>query len=332
MRARLFKNRRTTHSTKPDPLRYLIDAPGLWNLNPEQRKNLTISCRDTDYIPKVKNAGSSIKRGKDTLQVMHNGLVVEKGGYFGDWMAEIITSLKGHHEPQEEKVFYEVLNRVNPDSWMIELGSFWAYYSIWFNKQIKGANNLCCEPDPENIKVGKRNAKHNNVNLNFINSLAGSKDKKIVRFEPESMPGATIKVPIRTVDSLVEEYSIKNLELLHLDVQGSELEALVGSDQSIRSKKVRFIFVSTHHYAISNNPDIHNTCLEFIKERGGHIISSHTIQESFSGDGLIVASFSKEDRDFIVPTSLNHTDNSLFRRYEKDISLLVDYYKNGHDE
>lgn len=38
---------------------------------------------------------------------MHNGVKVIAGGYYGSWMTEIIRLLQGHHEPQEERVFYE---------------------------------------------------------------------------------------------------------------------------------------------------------------------------------------------------------------------------------
>ena len=47
---------------------------------------------------------------------------------------------KGVHEPQEEKAFLEVLNYVEKGSTMIELGSYWGFYSLWFNKKIKGKN------------------------------------------------------------------------------------------------------------------------------------------------------------------------------------------------
>jgi hypothetical protein len=70
----------------------------------------------------------------------------------------------------------------------------------------------------------------------------------------------------------------------------------------------------------------HADCLAFIKDRGGHIITSHTIPESFSGDGLIVASFDDKDKNFFVETSLNHTDKALFRPYEEDIQTLIDAY------
>jgi FkbM family methyltransferase len=290
---------------------------------------MTISCRDTDYIKKVKDAGKSFKKNNLELQRMHNGIDILKGGYHGEWMTNIIENLKGHHEPQEEKAFYEVLKKLNSSSTMIELGSFWSYYSIWFNKQIKNAQNICCEPDPNNIKIGISNAKINNAKIKFLNGAAGKEHNEITEVVMDSDNIRVIKVPILSVDGLVEDYKLKKIDLLHLDVQGFEYDTLLGTIKTIKQNKIRFIFVSTHHYYFSGNPNTHGECLDFIKNNSGHIILSHTIAESFSGDGLIVASFDEHDKDFYISTSLNHTDHSLFRAYEKDLKILSEAYDNS---
>ncbi len=311
-----------------DPIDYLIDYPSVMNMDQEGRTAMTVSCRDTDYIPKVKDAGKIKKIDGTDVQVMFDGTLVAMGGYHGDWMANIITKLNGHHEPQEEKVFHEVMKRVRPNTWMVELGSFWAFYSILFNKNVDKGQNVCCEPDPQNMEIGKKNASLNNVELNFVDSAVGTEDGLLVDVVMDSDPTLNRKVPVRTVDSIVKEYGIKQLEILHMDVQGFELEGLHGASESIKSGKVRFVFISTHHYLISQNPNIHAECLKFVKDHGGNIITAHTIAESYSGDGLIVASFNSIDDGFTVSTSINHTDNSLFRPHESDLQILVDYQRS----
>ena len=298
----------------------------VWQLSEKQRAAMTISCKDSDSIPKVKAAGSVKTVAGQKVQIMHNGLQVKLGGYYGNWMAEIIKKLRGHHEPQEEKVFHEVLKKIGSKGTMIELGSFWSYYSIWFNKTIKDAINVCCEPDPGNMDVGKENAKLNGADLKFVHAAAGSETGKRIEFTLESKPGETLSVPIMSVDDILREQKIKSLDLLHMDVQGVELEALRGAEQSIKAGKVRFVIVSTHHYLFSKDPMTHIKCINYIKSLGGHIIASHTVAESYSGDGLIVASFDGRDRHFTIPLSNNHTDQSLFRPHENDLSILIDAY------
>lgn len=309
-------------------LELLMDQPEIAK-DAEHRIAMTTGCRDCDYIPKVKDAGKIKKVGKKEYQVMHNGLLVEAGGYFGDWMVETIKSLKGHHEPQEEKAFYEILKHIPNNSVMIELGSYWSYYSMWFNKATKGAVNYCCEPDPVNLKLGMRNSDANKLDrINFISAAAGSDDGKEISFKPQEGDRDPVTVKVKSIDGLVSDEGIERLELVHMDVQGAELEALKGAEQSIKKGVVRFVFVSTHHYLISEDTRLHEKCIEYIEELGGHIIVEHAIHESFSGDGLIVASFFDEDVDIKIEISDNRMDNGLFRSYTKDMDILIDAYES----
>ena len=75
---------------------------------------------------------------------MHNGLRVLYGRYYGSWVNEIISQLKGVHEPQEERVFYEVLKHIPAGATMVEAGCYWGYYSMWFARQVQDARG---EPD-----------------------------------------------------------------------------------------------------------------------------------------------------------------------------------------
>ena len=307
----------------------LIES-GPLNMEVEARAKMTTSCSDTAYIPKVADAGKLIKENGKDLQIMHNGAKVLAGGYYGDWMQKIIIELNGHHEPQEEKAFYEILKRIKRSSpVMIELGSFWAYYSLWFKMSTKTGVAVCCEPDPKNIKVGRENMGLNGFsegkNLIFVDAAAGSEDKKMIQLELDSQRGTMVSVPIRSVDSIRKEHKLGLIDILHMDVQGVELDTLQGALTTIKEGKIRFLVVSTHHYVFSKDPMTHHKCEQFIKENGGHIITSHNVIESFSGDGLIVASFAEEDKDFHIDISIN-TGPALFRPYEIDIAVLLNAY------
>jgi FkbM family methyltransferase len=290
---------------------------------------MTVGCRDADYIPKVRSAGTIKKIDGKEYQLMHNGVLVEAGGYFGDWMSEVIVKLKGHHEPQEEKVFYELLKKVPTGGTMIELGSFWSYYSLWFNSAIKNATNYCCEPNPVNLELGKRNAAINKAkNMNFILAAAGKDDGKELSFqsqEDETRPPDV--VPIRSIDSIMAEHKIKRFDIVHMDVQGAELDALRGAEKAIKHGKIRFVIVSTHHYLVSEDTRLHEKSLDFITSHGGHIIAEHAIHESFSGDGLIVASFDKADKNLSIEISENRMNDMLFRTYTRDMEILIDAYE-----
>jgi FkbM family methyltransferase len=290
-----------THSknmTKNEDIRYRIE--------------MTCSCKDSDQIPKVTGAGCITPiNAIEAYQLMHNGLRVKARGYHDAWMEEIIKRLKGHHEPQEELVFHEALKRLKPEATMIELGSFWSYYSLWFLKEAPAQRRaICLEPDENHLAVGKFNAILNDLHPQFLLGFAGNSNGKLVNFEAEN--GETLQRRGYRIDEIMNEGGIEYLDILHCDTQGAELEVLLNCKDLIKANKIRFIIISTHSYEITGDPLMHQKCLELLEQYGASIIAEHDVHESFSGDGLIAASFADIDKHFTVKISHNRQNNSLF--------------------
>ena len=283
------------------------------------RIKMTIQCKDCEYIPKVSQAGQTFDGVNGRYQLMHNGVKVIEGGYLGLWTTELIKILHGHHEPQEEKAFYEILKCISENATMIELGSWWSYYSMWFQKEIANAQNYMIEPDPTYLEIGKQNFALNGMTGHFYNAAIGknSIEDALVRCESDNIERP---IPIISVDDFCERENIKYVDLLLCDIQGYELEMLQGAEKSMEKGIIRFMVISTHHHTISNDPLIHQRCLSFLQEMGAHILVEHTIYESYSGDGLIVASLSPDDQNLpMIEVSRNYSRSSLFRELEYDL-------------
>ena len=140
-----------------DPLKLEELTPDL--LTVDQRVQMTTMCRDMDGIPRAPRAGQvQILPDQTRVQVMHNGTRVLADGYYGEWMTKLIELCHGCHEPQEERVFHEVMARLPSKATMIELGGFWAFYSLWFLSSGKPRRAIVVEPDPKHLKVGQMNA------------------------------------------------------------------------------------------------------------------------------------------------------------------------------
>lgn len=283
-------------------------------MNALERSLMTISCEDCNDLPKVANAGKIIKRGDLDIQVMHNGVNVIAGGYHGDWMAHIIRSLRGHHEPQEELLFHTILRACRHNSVFVELGAFWAYYSLWYLSEIPGSRAICIEPDPFNKSVGEENIRLNGMadRVIYKAGFAGGLSQKQATMHVESQ-AAPITLPMFDMSSVLELAGSDVVEILHMDIQGAELAFLQSLESTIAQKRLRFVVVSTHHSSISGSTTTHDDCLASIRSMGGRVLCEHNVQESFSGDGLIVASFFKEDEWLTMPKiSRNRSQLSLF--------------------
>ena len=103
---------------------------GKLNLS-ENRIEKVCSSPENNFIKRVPDAGK-ISNGWIT---MHNGIQVSALGYYGKGILNMLVRNLGVHEPEEERVFQEVLKYVQPGSTMIEAGSYWAFYSLWFSKE-----------------------------------------------------------------------------------------------------------------------------------------------------------------------------------------------------
>lgn len=286
----------------------------------------TVSCTDADSIPKVEGAGEVIVVDGETVQVMHNGLLVSEGGYGGSWMTEIIRSLEGHHEPQQELVFDTIIRRLaddTPSPTMVEFGSHWTYYGLWFLSSLATGRLIGLEPDPLYLAIGKGNAERNGLSdrVTFEHGAIGNEPGEMIAFEAES-DGAVVSVAQYDLDSLMAENEIDHVDLVLADVQGAESVLVRRADPSLRAGRVRFLVVSTHHHSISGDPLTHQRMVDLIVNAGGHIIAEHSITESFSGDGLVAASFDERDVDLRVPISYARAKDSLFGDLEFDLARL----------
>ena len=287
----------------------------------QSRVAMTISCTDADELPRVSNAGEIIDHQSGRVQVMHNGVLVEDGCYYGTITSEIIRCLRGIHEPQEEVAFASILKRLaetlptNQTPIMIELGSFWAYYSLWFLNEFPDGTSICLEPDTHHLEVGQRNFAINNRSGTFINAAIGAGGGSVSGFVTETNPNP-VDLPSHDLDSLLSTCGIERADILLSDIQGGEVPLLLGASERLRQGAVRFLVVSTHDLSITGSATTHQQVLDILLWSGAHIIAEHTISESFSGDGLIVASFDPRDKDLALNISHNRSRNSLFGEWE----------------
>lgn len=284
------------------------------SIHPDEvrRIAMTVSCKDSESIPKVPGAGQVFQEDSLAYQLMHNGLKVIQGGYYGAWMCELIHQLDGHHEPQEERVFDEICKRAVDDGLMIEIGCYWAYYSLWFLKDHPNRSALGLEPDAKHLLIAQRNAHLNNLDHQFrvIHGVASLNSNEAMAIQTES--GEELLLTGYTLQDLLALAERPMVEIAHCDAQGAESFVVDQIIELGKNHRLRFCIISTHAYEITGDPLTHQTCLAKLQAAGAHIIAEHDVHESFSGDGLIAASFSSRDKDLQIPLSCNRYSSSLF--------------------
>jgi hypothetical protein len=256
------------------PLKILLDWPrlNLLNMSPHLRQEWmrriqnVLECPDRSFIRLGENAGKVI----DGNLIMHNSIKIKPLSYYGFPMLRMFKLSGGVHEPQEERVFQEVLKVLPSGATMLELGSYWSFYSMWFHKVVPQAKCFMVEPEESGIKSGQDNFELNGMNGDFTRAFIGKECK-------------TGLLPTLTVDRILNEKNIRFLDLLHSDIQGFELQMLEGAIHAFSQGKIGYVFISTH----SNQ--VHFACEEKLQQYGHVILHSINLNDTYSEDGLIVA-------------------------------------------
>lgn len=222
---------------------------------------------DNNKIAHVADAGKIF----DNYQLMHNGIRITLGSYYDYGNTHLLKENKGVHEPQEEYIFQQVLPFIQEGGTMMELGSYWAFYSLWFASAVKNARCIMIEPDPHKMNFGKLNFK--------LNAFKGVFRLGFIDGYTDENPA----IPVFSVDHLMNKFNVDYLDILHSDIQGYELKMLNGARSALSNKKVGYVFISTH----SN--ELHRQCIDELANHGYIIVADANLDESYASDGVIVA-------------------------------------------
>ncbi len=226
-----------------------------------------VESSDNQYIPRHPNAGKIF----GNKQIMHNGQEIICGSYYGKGITKMLVKNQGVHEPQEERVFKEVLETIHPNAIMVELGAYWGFYSMWFLQKIPHGKTYLYEPEKENLEFGKANFEINLLKGDFNQAFISSS------VNLENQP------PIINLDYIMQTKNLSQIDILHSDIQGYEYELLSTATDILKSGKIGYLFISTH------SDEIHDKCFQLIKSCSFEIIANANLQETYSVDGIIIA-------------------------------------------
>jgi len=170
-------------------------------------------------------------------------------GKYNIWLNEEnpINSLKTYLEIFKEKDHTKLPNFPSKnDSVIIDIGANEGFYTLKIKEILPKSKIIAVEPDPIAFKILRKNVESNKLkNIKITNKAVASKTGKIIF---ETVKGRTtvsatkvyekyrkkyelkkIMVDSITLDDLCKEFNIEKIDLLKIDVEGSEFDVLKGS-------------------------------------------------------------------------------------------------------
>lgn len=159
---------------------------------------------------------------------------------------------------------------------MIELGSNQAYYACLFNAMLREyqTKTILLEPYDEFMLRSKRHFEINGFEAIFDNRSIGDTWES---WKKHKFTNGEV-----TVDQLLKENGLDYVSILHSDIDGSEAKMLAGAVNSLKHKKIHWIFLLTHGY------EMHYDCMYELRVHDYEIIVNYD-KGQVGTDGLIIA-------------------------------------------
>jgi FkbM family methyltransferase len=183
---------------------------------------------------------------------------------------------------QTEK-FIEVLNTINSNCpTMIELGSNDCHFSILFsNKFNQQCKNICVEISNDLLNLGRENSNKYGCNFIFKHAYIGDVDMKYIGEHPNVF--TNLSTHKTTLHEIITENDVNIIDMLHMDIQGSEI--FVVDEIKNLNIPVRNLFISTHLNSCFG--DTHE-CVEQKLTNLEYNITYSNKYYGGCGDGLII--------------------------------------------
>ncbi|MBK7130551.1 MAG: FkbM family methyltransferase [Crocinitomicaceae bacterium] len=172
----------------------------------------------------------------------------------------------------------------------IDIGANAGYFSLIAEKYAIRSDQkiIAVEPLPYNVNLIQDHLLKNQSSKIEVVNCAVSSSCGVVEFSDSGNPSANtyvkesslyisypkIKVNTITLDHLIEKYELKDF-VVKIDVEGAELDALIGFAESLNKYKPELI-LATHDCHV---PGVEKACLNLLASHGYTAVPLHEMKE-----------------------------------------------------
>ena len=187
---------------------------------------------------------------------------------------------------------------------VIDIGAHIGRYTITSSKQVGNTGKVVAiEADPDNFEILKRNIALNNLtNVLPLNYAVFSTRTRIKLYEQSASAKYNsvmltraaktknyVEVNADTLDSILKQNGINQVNWIKIDVEGAEFEVLKGSTEMLSGENVS-LFVEIHNI---NDPSHYHNVVNFLKHRNYEM----TFEQRYEGSGESHIIFRKKNKN-----------------------------------
>lgn len=175
---------------------------------------------------------------------------------------------------------YDGFYRLGGDDVVVDVGAHVGLFTLKVAGKVKRV--IAVEPHPLNYGLLKLNITLNNLrNVIPIKVALSNYTGKAKLYQGSSIthtlrcqhfksePDKALDVDVETLDSLLDKLGVSRVTFIKIDVEGSELEVLKGSEKVLTVNKQLFLAIAAYHY-----PEVLPEVVSFLQARGFKVFSN----------------------------------------------------------
>ncbi len=210
----------------------------------------------------------------------------ELGGYtFNCNLRDTISRevcFAGFYEPQETALVRSLLQ---PGMSFVDVGANWGYFTLLAASLVgRRGRVLSLEPDPRLFQILKENIDRNRLDQVMALQLAaasesgtltlagydeGSDNFGVSRLVTGDGEGKGLfQVKADSLDSILEQHDLHSVDLLKMDIEGGEVLALAGLEESLQKRRVKRLLLELHPAQIAELGSSANTLMRKLQAAG----------------------------------------------------------------
>jgi len=163
------------------------------------------------------------------------------------------------HEIFIENVYNRGINIENGDI-ILDIGASMGWYACKVS-ELAGERGkiIAIEPNPYNYYYLKKNVKINNLNNIILLNLGIWSCKKKLKFRCNKYGSSLkniinsrennniIEIDVDTIDNIVSNLKLERVNLIQMDIEGSEIEALKGAKETLKKSDTIKLTIAAYH-------------------------------------------------------------------------------------
>jgi len=197
---------------------------------------------------------------KKVLGVRRKAVKVSEGTFWVDPVSQFAINLVSTHGYEPE--MGETLRRyLRSGSTFVDIGANEGFFTVQASRIVGPSGRvLAVEPQGRLQEVIRKNLELNGLtNVTLVRSAVSDRPGEAeLHISPSTNTGSTglsqstryrvpqEAVPVNTLEGILDQHGIEKVDLMKMDIEGFEYEALIGAEKLLKAKRIRAVALEMH--------------------------------------------------------------------------------------